>query len=102
AKDPAEALRLYFRAIRAADEYDTKYLVRDEVLAMPPVPAKALTPLEQDVVTARIAEERERDVARKADDLEHKMPLAARDLHLRLRTLAGITEGKGDEHAKAA
>ena len=103
AKDPAEALTLYFRAIRAAEDYGTKYLVRDEVLAMAPVPARPLSELEQDVVTARIAEERERDVARKAGELEARgMALAARDLHLRLRGLAGITEGKGDEHAEAA
>ena len=102
-KDPAEALKLYFRAIRATEDYGTKYLARDEVLAMAPVPPRPISEFEKEVVTARIAEERERDVARKADDLESKgMPLAARDLHLKLRDLEGITEGTGDEHAKAA
>jgi hypothetical protein len=101
-RDPAEALGLYFRAIRAGEDYGTKYLARDEVLAMAPVPAKPPSGLEQDVVAARITEERERDVGRKADELERKgMPLAARDLHQRIRGLQGLAEGKDDEHAKA-
>src|SRR5438552_18853575 len=97
AKDPAKALPLYVAALRRADEYGTKYAIRDEVLALPPVPARPLSPAEQATVTARISEERERDVAKKADAFESEgKPHAARLLHERLRGLLGLAERQVD------
>lgn len=91
AKRYAEALPLFFQAIRDERGYDEKYALRDEVLALPPVPAPAITPREAAVVAARIAEERVRDVTRKAGDLERKgMIRASRLLRTRLKALEGV------------
>ncbi|MCC7140198.1 MAG: hypothetical protein IT460_17385 [Planctomycetes bacterium] len=94
-KDFPEALRLYFAALREAEDYATKYGVRDEVLALPPIPAPPLSPREKGTVAARIAEERARDIDQKAGAMEGKgRILGAMDLWRRLFALEGVTEEK--------
>src|SRR5262245_5653709 len=102
AKDAATALGLYVRALRAAEDYTTKYAVRDEVLALPYVPARGLSAVETATVTRRIAEERQRDAAIKAGGFRGRGWLhAARMLHARLKELEGLTDDEENAHAKA-
>jgi hypothetical protein len=92
AKDVAEALRRYFQAIRSAEDYGTKYGLRDEVLALPPIAAQALSQAERATVAARIAEERLRDVEQKAVALEYRdLWLASYLLRRRLHDLEGVS-----------
>ncbi len=87
-----EALRLYFAALREDVGYDVKYAMRDEVLALPSVPARAMDDQERATVRARIAEERDRDVVQKAVAFEGKGWLhAAHLLRSRLKALDGIS-----------
>ena len=97
-KDAAAALPLYFAALRETDEYAVKYAIRDEILALPPVAAEPLSERERATVAARIAEERERDVEKKAEGFEGKGKVkAAYLLRDRLRTLEGITTEKAEQ-----
>lgn len=101
AKDLAAAIPLFFRAIREETDTGAKYGLRDEVLALPPVPARELSPRETAVVTARIAEERVRDVERKAGDLEGKGSIrASRLLRVRLQALDGVTTPQAESIAR--
>ena len=95
AKDGMEALRLYFAALREDVGYDVKYAMRDDVLALPTVPARAMDEQERATVRARIAEERDRDVVQKAVAFEGKRWLhAAHLLRARLKALDGIATAR--------
>ncbi len=102
AKNFAAAIPLFFRAIREETEYGAKYGLRDEVLALPPVPARDPSPRETAVVTARVAEERLRDVERKAGELDGKGSIrAARLLYVRLQGLDGVTTPQSEGLGRA-
>jgi len=102
AKDVGAAIPKFFAAIRASIDYATKYAIRDEVLALPLVAPPPITLPEQTTVVARIAEERERDVSRKADGFEGRGWLhASRRLHIALIGLEGVTDARRKEHEKA-
>jgi hypothetical protein len=102
AKEFAKAIPLFFEAIRKTDDYGVKYAIRDEVLALPPVPARALTDREKGTVAARIAEEREKDVSNKARDFEGKgWRHAARILHDRIAKLEGVGRDVATAHRDA-
>ncbi len=102
AKGLPRALSLFFEAIRQADDYGTKYAIRDEVLALPPVPARPPSDRERATIASRIAEEREKDVAKKAGEFEGKGHRhAARLLHERMIALEGVGPFAAKAHKDA-
>lgn len=89
------AIDLYFRALRAADDYATKYGIRDEVLALPSTPAAPMDDRERATVARRVAEERSRDIDQKASAMEGRGAVrGAIHLWRRLHALEGVTEEK--------
>lgn len=94
-KKVSEAIDLYFRALRDADDYATKYGVRDELLALPSERAAPINEAERVTVARRVAEERSRDVDQKAAAMEGRGAFrGAMDLWRRLHGLEGVDEAK--------
>lgn len=89
------AIDLYFRALRAADDYATKYGIRDEVLALPSERAAPIHEGERATVAARVAEERSRDIDQQAGRMEGRGAFrGAMYLWRKLYDLEGVDDGK--------
>ncbi len=89
------AIELYFQALRAADDYATKYGIRDEILALPSERAAPIHEGERATVARRVAEERSRDIDQKASAMEGRgAHRGAMYLWRRLYDLEGVDDGK--------
>jgi len=94
-KQVSAAIDLYFQALRAADDYATKYGIRDEILALPSERAAPIHEGERATVARRVAEERSRDIDQQASAMEGRGAYrGAMYLWRRLYDLEGVDDAK--------